>query len=332
MQTWSTRIIGATSVFPERILTNADLEKMVDTNDSWIVSRTGIRTRRIAAPGETTSTLGAEAAKKLLQQVNRDPQQIDGIIVATVTPDMPVPSSACIIQDKIGAKKAWCYDLNAACCGFLFGLSTADQFIKTGKYKNILLIGSEVMSSILDFEDRTTCVLFGDGAGAVYLEADEIESGQHGVIDTLMYSDGSGAEYLYVPGGGSRHPASHDTVEKRMHYVRQEGGPVFKAAVHGMTKITEEILQKNSMSNSDIDFFVPHQANLRIIDACSKRLNLEPQQVIINLDRYGNTTAATIPTCLAELVEDGRLSKGKIVLMAGFGAGFTCGAALVRWG
>lgn len=323
-------MIEAASYFPERIMTNHDIEKLVETSDAWITSRTGIKTRHVAAHGETTSDLAVNAIQKLLKKIDKSADEIDFLIVATVTPDMLFPNTACVVQKKIGAKKAWCVDISAACSGFLYSLSIADQFIKTGKYKNAIVVGSEVMSSILDYTDRTTCVLFGDGAAAVYLEGSD--DATNGIIDTSLYADGTGGDFLYMRAGGSLHPATHETVDKKEHYVRQDGQSVFKVAVTKMADITEEILKKNNLTGKELDFFVPHQANLRIIEACAKRIELAPEKVVINIDRYGNTTAATIPSCLADLRDQKKLKSGDLVVMSAFGAGFTYGAALVRWG
>lgn len=328
----TTRIVEAVSHFPAKVVSNFDLEKIVETSDAWITSRTGIKTRRFVEPGQASSDLGAAAAQKLLDKVGKKATDVDAIIVATVTPDMPFPSTSCLIQKKLGATKAWAMDINAACSGFIYALSTADQFIKTGKCRNILLIGAEVMSSIINFKDRSTCVLFGDAAAALYLEASDEPVAKGGIIDTLLYTDGSGTESLYMPAGGSLRPATHETIDKQMHYIHQDGQAVFKVAVTQMAAVAEEIVKKHGITHKEIAFFVPHQANLRIMEACAKRLELEPEKVVINIDRYGNTTAATIPSCLAELREQNRLKKGDLVVMAAFGAGYTYASALVRWG
>jgi 3-oxoacyl-[acyl-carrier-protein] synthase-3 len=329
---YTSRILAVGQAFPERELTNQDLEKMVETNSDWIVERTGIKSRRIVEAGQGASTIGAEAALAVLKKAGRKPEEIDTILVATVTPDMQFPSTSCIIQNTIGATNAWAMDINAACSGFIYALSTADQFIKTGKSKKLLLIGVDIMSSIVDYEDRTTCVLFGDGAGAVYIEGDKNCPKDRGIIDTMLFADGSGQEFLSKPAGGSALPASHETVDKKQHFIRQDGKQVFKAAVNSMKTVTENMTKKHNLTGKDIDFFVAHQANLRIIDACAKRLDIDKEKVVINIDRYGNTTAATIPTCLAEIHQQGRLKDGDVVLMAAFGAGYTWGSALVRWG
>jgi 3-oxoacyl-[acyl-carrier-protein] synthase-3 len=316
--------------YPEKVVSNADLEKLVDTSDEWILSRTGISERRRVAKGEAASDLAAEAIKKILKKTKTDPSEIDVIVVGTVTPDTMFPSTACRIQQKIGATNAWGFDVSAACSGFVFSLAIGDQFIQTEKYKKVIVVGVDVMSSILDYSDRNTCVLFGDGCGAVLLEPEPIDS-ELGILDHICHTDGSGGDLLYMPAGGSLNPTSIATVENKMHYVHQEGKQVFKFAVSEMANVCEEILKKNGLTPKDIDIFIPHQANLRIIESCQKRLELTDDQVVINIHKYANTTAGTIPTCLAQAVEDGRLTKGKLVLIASFGAGFTWGASLIRW-
>lgn len=303
--------------------------KTVDTSEDWIVERTGIRERRVAAKGQATSDLAAEAAKSLLQKRGIDASEIDLIIVATVTPDMFFPSSACLVQHKIGAKNAWGFDLSGACSGFIYALATGAQFIATGAHKKVLVIGADVMTSIINFEDRATCVLFGDGAGAVLLEP--TEGDQVGIMDFLLRSDGAGGQYLYMPAGGSLNPPSVETVQKKMHYVHQDGKNVFKYAVRGMADISAEILAKNSIESKDIKLYIPHQANLRIIKAATDRMKLDDSQVAINIDRFANTTAGTIPICLSEAVENKKINKNDKVLMASFGAGFTWGSLLLRW-
>jgi len=323
-------ITGVERFYPERVITNDDLSKVVDTNDEWIQTRTGIKERRRVKKGQASSDLAAEAIEKLLRRTQTDVLDVDLIIVGTVTPDMMFPSTACQIQKKIGAKNAWGFDLSAACSGFLFSLGTGDQYVLGGKYKKVIVVGVDVMSSIVDPQDRNTCVLFGDGAAAVMLE--QIPEGtQLGILDFIHRTDGNGGEYLYMPAGGSLNPASAETLEKRMHYVHQEGKQVFKYAVNEMANISEEILEKNGFKPEDVDLFVPHQANLRIIESCQKRLGLPDSKVMVNIGKYANTTAATIPSCLAMAVEDGRLKKGDLVLLASFGAGFTWGATLLRW-
>jgi 3-oxoacyl-[acyl-carrier-protein] synthase-3 len=314
---------------PERRVTNQDLAKIVDTTDEWIFERTGIHERRIAEKGQGASDLAAAAAAKILSARGVDAAEIDLIIVATVTPDMFFPSTACLVQSKIGAKKAWAFDLLGACSGFIYALATGSQFIMTGAYRKVLVIGADVMTSIIDFEDRATCVLFGDGAGAVLLEpAGEDEQG---IIDFLLHSDGGGGQYLYMPGGGSLNPASTETVKKKMHYVHQDGKNVFKYAVRGMADVSQEILERNKLTANDLKLYVPHQANLRIIRAAIERLKLDESRVSINIDRYANTTAGTIPICLSEAADQKRIAKNDLVLLASFGAGFTWGSLLLRW-
>jgi 3-oxoacyl-[acyl-carrier-protein] synthase-3 len=314
---------------PPRLLTNADLEKMVDTSNDWIMSRVGIRERHIVARGVATSDLAVEASKRALAQRGLAPTDIDAIIVGTVTPDMLFPSTACLVQHKLGAKGAWGFDLSAACSAFLYALQTGAQFISTGAHKRVLVIGSDVMSSIIDYTDRATCVIFGDGAGAAIVEASEDES--VGLIDFIHEVDGSGGCSLYMPGGGSLNPSSHETIDKKMHYVHQDGQQVFKFAVRKQTEVCEKLLARNGLKGSDIDAFIPHQANLRIINATAERLGLRPESVVVNIERYGNTTAGTIPLAMNTAVEEGKLNKGSLVLLASVGAGFTVGATLLRW-
>jgi 3-oxoacyl-[acyl-carrier-protein] synthase III len=323
-------ITGVTMFHPDRVVTNKDIEKMVDTSDEWIKTRTGITERRWVKPGQAASDLGAGAAKKLLEITHTEPDELELIITATVTPDMMYPATSCLIAKKIGAQKTWGFDLSAACSGFVFALSTAEQFIKTGKHKKVMVVGVDIMSSISDFSDRNTCVLFGDGAGAVMLEP-EPEGSQLGILDVVNHVDSVGTEFLYQPGGGSLHPASHETVDKKMHFVHQDGKNVYKYAVVGMADVSEEVLKRNDLTGKDVDLFVAHQANLRIIESAQKRLGLPDEKVVINIDKYANTTSATIPSCLAMAVADGRLTKGKLVVIASFGAGFTFGAGLIRW-
>ncbi len=314
---------------PPRLLTNADLEKMVDTSNDWIMSRVGIRERHIVDRGVATSDLAVEASKRALAQRGLAPTDIDAIIVGTVTPDMLFPSTACLVQHKLGAKGAWGFDLSAACSAFLYALQTGAQFISTGAHKRVLVIGSDVMSSIIDYTDRATCVIFGDGAGAAIVEASEDDS--VGLIDFIHEVDGSGGCSLYMPGGGSLNPSSHETIDKKMHYVHQDGQQVFKFAVRKQTEVCEKLLARNGLKGSDIDAFIPHQANLRIINATAERLGLRPESVVVNIERYGNTTAGTIPLAMNTAVEEGKLKKGSLVLLASVGAGFTVGATLLRW-
>ncbi|HZY10074.1 MAG TPA: beta-ketoacyl-ACP synthase III [Bacteroidota bacterium] len=313
---------------PDKILTNADLEKMVDTTDEWIRTRTGIRERRILEQG-ATSDMGTKALEMVLQNRGIGPEELDLIIVASVTPDMLFPPTACIIQDKIGAKNAWGFDLLAACSGFLYALVVGAQFVETGAYKKVVVIGADKMSSITDYTDRNNCILFGDAGGAVLLEPSNDPS--LGILDHIHYVDGSGASYLYMKGGGSLYPSTHETVDNKMHYLYQDGKSVFKVAVIGMADVSAEIMKRNNLTGKDIDYLVPHQANLRIIDACRERMGLDESKVMINIDKYGNTTAATIPLCLSEWWQCGRLRRGHTIVLSSFGAGYTWGAVLVKW-
>ena len=313
---------------PPKLLTNADLEKMVDTNDQWIMERVGIRERHIVDKGVATSDLATEAAKKALAERGIAPSDLDAILVATVTPDMFFPATACLVQHKLGAKNVWGCDLSAACSAFLYSLQVGAQFVATGSHKKVLVIGADVMSSIIDYTDRATCVIFGDGAGAVLLEpADD----SLGLIDFVHEVDGSGGCSLYMPGGGSLHPSTHETVDQKLHYVHQDGAAVFKFAVRKMAQLCEEILKRNNLKGSDIDAFIPHQANRRIITATADRVGLRPESVIINIERFGNTTAGTIPLAMETARQEGKLKKGSLVLLASVGAGFTVGATLLRW-
>lgn len=321
-------ILGTGSYLPEKVLTNADLEKMVDTNDEWIVSRTGIRERRIAAPEEASSDLSVKAAKKALEKAGISAKEIDLIIVTTVTPDMNFPATACLVQDQLGAKKAATFDLSAACTGFIYGISAAAQFIATGVYKYVLVIGVECLSRILDWTDRNTCVLFGDGAGAAVLGP--VEEG-YGFLSFELGGDGSGGNLLNLPAGGSRLPASEKTIQERLHYVHMSGREVFKFAVRVMGNATEEALAKAGLTKEDIDFLVPHQANIRIIDSAVKRLGLTEEKVVVNLDRYGNMSSASIPVALDEAVQRGQIKKGDTMVLCGFGGGLTWGATVLKW-
>jgi len=314
---------------PPRLLTNQDLEKMVDTSNEWIMERTGIRERHLVDKGVATSDLAVEAAKNALAERGLTPADLDVIIVSTVTPDMFFPSTACLVQHKLGAKKVWGFDLSAACSAFLYALQSGAQFISSGSHQRVLVIGADVMSSIIDYTDRATCVIFGDGAGAVLLEPAEEDA--LGLIDFLHEIDGSGGCYLYMPGGGSLHPSTHETVDRKMHYVHQDGQAVFKFAVRKQAELCEKLLQRNGLKGSDIAAFIPHQANRRIITATADRLGLRPDSVIINIDRYGNTTAGTIPLAMDSARSEGKLKKGDLVLLASVGAGFTVGATLLRW-
>jgi 3-oxoacyl-[acyl-carrier-protein] synthase-3 len=314
---------------PPRLLTNADLEKMVDTNNQWILERTGIRERHIVEKGVATSDLAVEAARKTLAQRGIEASDLDAILVATVTPDMFFPSTACLVQHKLGAKNVWGFDLSAACSAFVYALQAGTQFVATGAHDKVLVIGADVMSSIIDYTDRATCVIFGDGAGAVLLEPASDEN--LGIIDFIHEIDGSGAGSLYMPGGGSLNPTTHETIDKKMHYVHQDGGAVFKFAVRKMADLCDQILTRNNLTGSDIDAFIPHQANQRIISATAERLKMRPESVVINIDRYGNTTAGTIPLAMDTARQEGKLKKGSLVLLASVGAGFTVGATLLRW-
>ncbi len=323
------KITGVAGYVPRRVLSNADLEKMVDTNDQWIRDRTGIRERHIVEKGVAASDLAVEATKQLLAEERVDPAEIDLIIVASVTPDMLFPATACLVQDRIGAKNAWGFDLSAACSGFVYALTIGAQFVGAGTHKKALVIGSDVMTSIINFQDRATCVLFGDGAGAVLVQP--AASDGEGILDFHNDVDGSGGYYLYMPGGGSLNPSSHETVDKKMHYVHQEGQQVFKYAVRRMAEVACHLLERNGFSSRDLKLVVPHQANLRIIRAMQDRLGIDDSKVLVNIDRYGNTTAATIPLGLRDAVEQGRLRKGDLLLLVAVGAGYTTGGMLLRW-
>ena len=324
-----TEISGLATYVPPRLLTNADLEQMVDTTSDWILQRTGIIERHVVDPGVATSDLGKEAALKAIALAGLTPADIDLIIVGTTTPDMFFPSTAALVQNKIGATHAWGFDLAGACSGFTFSLATASQLVSTGRHQHALVVGADVMSSIIDYKDRATCVLFGDGAGAAVVSAAK-EPG-FGILDFAHEIDGSGAPFLQMPAGGSLRPASHETVEQRLHYVKQDGQAVFKFAVRKTEEISRIIMQRNGLTAGDIDLFVSHQANRRIIQAAADRLGLPDSKVIINLERYGNTTAATIPLALTDAMCQGRLRKGSVVLLASVGAGFTIGSVLLRW-
>lgn len=313
---------------PEKILSNFDLEKMIDTTDEWIRTRTGIRERRILEHG-ATSDMAVAAANNLLHHSRVKPEEIDLIIVATITPDMFFPSTACLVQDKLGAKNAWGFDVSAACSGFLYALITGAQFVETGAYRKVLVIGADKMSVITDYTDRNNCILFGDAAAAVLLEPTDDMS--IGIVDSILYSDGSGGKFLHMKSGGSLSPPTHETIDKREHYLYQDGKSVFKVAVVGMADVSAEIMKRNNLTGDDVDWLVPHQANLRIISATAERMGLPMTKVMVNIDRYGNTTAATIPLCLSEWWMEGYLKKGQTIVLAAFGAGFTWGSALIRW-
>jgi len=323
------KITGVAGYLPPRVVTNFDLEKIVDTTDEWIRSRTGIRERHYADPGVASSDLAAEAAKKLLAAKGINPDEIGLIVTATVTPDMLFPATACLIQHKLGASNAWGFDLSAACSGFAYALTVGAQFVASGAHKKVLVVGADVMTSILDFKDRATCVLFGDGAGAVLVEP--AESDDEGILDFMHDIDGSGGCSLYMPGGGSLHPSTVETVEKRMHYVHQVGQSVFKYAVRRMSDLAEQILRRNGFSGKDLALVVPHQANLRIIRAMQDRLGIDDSRVMVNIEKYGNTTAATIPLGLMDAIDQKKLKKGDLILLIAVGAGYTTGAVLMRW-
>ena len=323
------KITGVAGYVPPRILTNADLEKMVDTTNEWIMERVGIRERHLADKGVAASDLAVKAVKKLQAKHPFDLQSVDLIVVGTVTPDMMYPSTACLVQDKLGIKDTWGFDVSAGCSGFLYSLNVGTKFIESGQYKKVLVIGSDVNSSMTDFTDRAVCIIFGDGAGAALLEP--AEEGEQGIIDHVAQIEGMGGQFLYMPGGGSLHPTSHETVDKKMHYIHQDGKNVFKYAVKKMSEMTERVLEKNGLAGKDLDCFIAHQANRRIITATAERLGMPLEKVIINIDRFGNTTAGTNPLAMETALEDKKLKKGDLVLIAAVGAGFTSGATLVRW-
>jgi len=321
-------ILGTGSYLPEEIITNKNLEKIIDTSDEWIRSRTGIKERRKVASGETTSDLCFYAAKHAMTAAEISPEELDLIIVATVTPDMIFPATACLLQDRLGAKKAAAFDLSAACTGFIYGLAVGSQFISTGMYDKVLVVGADALSTVVNPEDRNTSILFGDGAGACVLGP--VETGQ-GILSLYLGSDGGGGDLLYVPAGGSRKPATKETLAQKEHYIRMSGNEVFKFAVRIMDDASMKVLDQAGLSKDDIDFLVPHQANIRIVEAAVKRLELPKDQVYINLDKYGNMSGASIPVALDEAVRAGRFNKGDVVLLVGFGAGLTWGSTLLRW-
>lgn len=321
-------IASVGSYVPSKVLTNADLEKMVDTSDEWITTRTGIRERHIAAADEFTSDLGAEAARRAMQKAGITADQIDLIIVATITPDMPFPSTACLVQHKIGAKRAAAFDLEAACSGFIYALEIGQQFIMSRTYDTVLVIGAEKLSAITDWTDRNTCVLFGDGAGAAILQT---RPSSHGLLTAVMGADGDKSELLFMPAGGSRCPATVETVNSRLHYLRMEGKETFKNAVQAMQTAATEALQRCEIDITKIKCIIPHQANRRIIDAVGDRLGAKPEQLFVNLDKYGNTSAASVAIALDEAVESGRIQRGDLILLVVFGAGLTWGAAVIEW-
>lgn len=322
-------ITGVGHYVPDKILSNSDLEKMVDTDDEWITSRTGIKERRILDKEKGTSYMATKAAQVVLEETSTSPEELDLILLATVTPDMPVPSAVSFVQRNLGASNSWGFDINGGCTGFMCALTTGTQFIESGRHKKVLVIGADKMSAITNYEDRTTCVLFGDAAGAVLLESSE----KHdlGIQDFILHLDGAGAESLAIVGGGSIYPASHETVDKKMHYIYQDGKTVFKHAVVGMADVSTKIVERNNLADNDIRFFIPHQANYRIIDAAAKKIGLDPERVVININKYGNTTAATIPLAMSETYRANKLQKGDWLVLAAFGAGFTWGSVLLRW-
>lgn len=322
------RIIGTGAYAPSRVLTNFDLEKMVNTSDEWIMERTGIKERRVAAEDEATSDLSIKAANNAIEMAGIKPEAIDIIIVGTVTPDMFFPSTASIVQNKIGAKNAVAFDISAACSGFIYALSIADQFIKSGTYKTALVIGAEVLSRMIDWSDRNTCVLFGDGAGAAILQAD---NGERGILSTHLHTDGSMWDFLYTPGGGSRYPLSHQVIDDKLIYMRMKGNETFKVAVKSLEAVVIEALEYNNLKPSDINWIIPHQANLRIIQSIVKRLEMPMEKVVLNIERFGNTSAASVPMALDEAVRDGRVKKNDIIIFEAFGAGLTWASALLRW-
>ena len=313
---------------PERVMTNADLEKIVDTSDEWIRTRTGIERRHVVEPGTPTSAIATLAAQDALRRRGMGAEELDLIVVATVTPDMLFPATACLVQDRLGAKKTWGFDVSAACSGFAYALTVGAQFVESGRHRKVMVIGADVMTSILDFQDRTTCILFGDAAGAVILEPREDGTG---ILDFSHEVDGSGACYLNMPAGGSLRPASHETVDQRLHYIKQQGQHVFKYAVRKFADTSEQILLRNDFTGTDVDLFVAHQANIRIIEAAQHRMGLPDSKVVKNIHEYGNTTAATIPLALGTALDGRKLQKGNLVLLAAVGAGFTVGTVLLRW-
>lgn len=330
------KIVSVGGVVPPKVLTNFDLEKMIDTSNDWIVERTGIHQRHIAEKGVTTSDLCVEAAQKCLENANVKADDLDLIIVATITPDMLLPATACLVQKRLGCTKAWGFDMSIACCGFIYALQVGGEFIKSGAHKNVLVIGLDVMSSIIDFTDRQTCIIFGDGGGAVLLqpsdEKDTNELKDIGLIDFIFEVDGTGGDSLCLPAGGSKLPASKDTVDAKQHYVKQDGKVVFKYATRKMPELCVQILERNGYTGADVDVFIPHQANLRIITSAVDRMKMPMEKVIVNIGEYGNTTAGTLPLAMDTALKNGRLKKGDLVLFASIGAGFSAGALLMRWG
>ncbi len=323
------KITGVAGYVPPKVMKNADFEEFLETSDEWIRTRTGIRERHVVEKGMATSHMAAEASKALLRQTDTDPAEIDLIVLASVTPDMFFPATACLVQEQIGATKAWGFDLSAACSGFVYALTVGAQFVAAGTHKKVLVIGSDTMTSILDYKDRATCVLFGDGAGAVMVEP--TGAGEEGIIDFTHDVDGAGGHFLYMPGGGSLHPSTCETVEKRMHYVHQEGSQVFKYAVRRMAEMAATLMERNGFKGEDLALVVPHQANLRIIRATQERLGVEDSKIVVNIDKYGNTTAGTIPLGLCDALHQARVRKGDLVMLVAVGAGYTSGGMLLRW-
>ena len=322
------KISALGTYLPPRVLTNSDLEKMVDTSNEWILERVGIRERHIADKGVAASDMAVLAVQNLLESHPFDLQEIDLIIVGTVTPDMMYPSTACLVQHKLGIKNTWGFDVSAGCSGFVYALNTGVKFVESGQYKKVLVIGADKNSAMTDYTDRAVCIIFGDGAGAVLLEPSEDGAG---VIDHVAQIEGAGGKFLYMPGGGSLNPATHETVNQKMHYIHQDGQQVFKYAVKKMAEMTERVLEKNNLSGKDVDCFIAHQANKRIITATADRLGMPLEKVVINIDRFGNTTAGTIPIAMQTAVQENKLKKGDLLLIAAVGAGFTAGASLIRW-
>ena len=313
---------------PEKIMTNHDLEKLVDTSDEWIRSRTGITQRHVVGENEASSDISTRIAETLMEKRGISADEIDVIIVGTVTPDYFTPSTAALIQKNIGATNAWGFDLSAACSGYIYGLETGATFIRSGQYNKVMVIGVDTMTSILDYKDRDTCVIFGDGGGGVILEPTQNDTG---ILDSILHMDGNGGEYLIIPGGGSRIPATVESVKSRQHFIKQDGKTVYKFAVRGMADVSEKILSRNNLSGEDITLFIPHQANKRIIDAAAERCGISSEKVLINIDQYGNTTAGTIPIAMNEAVENNQIKDGDYILLASFGAGFTWGSILIKW-
>jgi 3-oxoacyl-[acyl-carrier-protein] synthase III len=314
---------------PPQVLTNKDLEKMVDTNDEWIMTRTGIRERHVLAKGLGVSDICVEAAKKCLAARSVEPSEVEAIVVGTVTPDMMFPSTACLVQDKIGAKGAWGFDVSAGCSGFVYALQAGAKLVESGAHSKVLVIGADANTRMTDYTDRSTCVLFGDGGGAVLLEP--AGEGEIGLIDFVHEVDGSGGVSLNLPAGGSLNPPTHETIDKKMHFIHQDGQAVYKFAVRKMAEVTTKVLERNGITGADLDCFIPHQANKRIINSTAERLGMDPERVIINIAKYGNTSGGTIPLAMETAIEEGKLKKGDLVLLAAVGAGFTVGATLLRW-